>query len=500
MDPLHAGLLQALELPAAVEHLSAEAPGLIPSHGLDLLLSYSAAEWTDWASAQLRAGFQIERQPTITVPKRGGGYRPLTPLGPLEVTLYTALVQLLRPSLPAIERTHEAYESFVRAPLEVGDVSYVVVADVVGYHDAVDHGLLLREIVELTGQWDAPSATVSLLNSVMQREFGLPQLYWASDQLAECVVDVVRRRLVRAGYPTFRYSDDFRVALPNWRAAQRAVETLYEELRSLGLILNEAKTLTLTDAHYAEWVREPAELWAQIVGELEVDEEFFPALYEVDDPVVERQLQSIGEDAGRRALLLWSDPEALESSQISGLRGRFLIGLATLGLRTLGQVESSAGLKYARMLLTHAPGVTRDVAWYLARTARHDPGGVESQLRSLLTRRQRPYLMEWQEWWLLDVIRQLPEIGGLAAWLRRTTEGARSPYVRAYSALVRAKHGLINPGEIAEQFEVAPQTARLDLAIAAGLLAEDVGGGPTAAIVEEGPPYSWLARTAHLLV
>ena len=73
-------------------------------------------------------------------------------------------------------------------------------------------------------------------------------------------------------------------------------------------------------------------------------------------------------------------------------------------------------------------------------------------MRRLLTQPYRPYLMPWQDWWLLDVVRQMPDVGGRGTWLRRTSESSESPYVRAYALLVRATHGQVTEGEIARDF------------------------------------------------
>lgn len=498
VKPLSSELVSALDLHAATERLAEEPSGMLPSPALRILFWTRADDWPEWVEAQLRRGVEVERQPSLLLPKRGSGYRPLTPLTPLTSTVFSALVAHLAPSLPVLDRTHSAYEDFARSPLDIAEDGYVAIADVVAFHDVIDHGVLLRELVDLCGTWEGPSATIALLHDVMERDFGLPQLHSASDQLAECVIDVVRRNMVRRGFTTFRYSDDFRLVSRTWGESQRAVESLYEELRALGLVLNEAKSLIMTSEHYADWVREPAELWAQVLDVLEIDEDFFPALYEMDNPDIEAELIRVGEDAGIRALKIWSDPKALADSHVPGLRGRFLVNLATLGLRTLGQVESSAGLAQCRRLLTHEPGVSKQVAWYLLRTLRHDPDGVDRVLRRLLTNAKRPYLMPWQQLWILEVLREMPQIAGYGTWLKRVSENARSPYVSGYAALVRARHGLISPAEVGALFNSSPEVTRLDLALAAGILSDGNDKGPVAAIAQEGPPYSWLVASAAL--
>ena len=52
---------------------------------------------------------------------------------------------------------------------------------------------------------------MELLQGGTGRQFGLPQMTQPSDVLGDLYVDPIRRNLVRLGYATGRYADDFRV-------------------------------------------------------------------------------------------------------------------------------------------------------------------------------------------------------------------------------------------------------------------------------------------------
>jgi hypothetical protein len=58
--------------------------------------------------------------------------------------------------------------------------------------------------------------------------------------------------MLRRGYIAFTYSDDFRIASPTLGAARAAVEACAEEVRELGLVLNDRKTYTYRTRKYRE--------------------------------------------------------------------------------------------------------------------------------------------------------------------------------------------------------------------------------------------------------
>jgi len=77
-------------------------------------------------------------------------------------------------------------------------------------------------------------------------------VHTASDILGDTYIDPVRRRMLIRGYATFTYSDDFRIASQTLGAARAAVEACAEEVRGLGLVLNDRKTYTYGTRKYRE--------------------------------------------------------------------------------------------------------------------------------------------------------------------------------------------------------------------------------------------------------
>ena len=67
------------------------------------------------------------------------------------------------------------------------------------------------------------------------------QNYDPSTVLSELVVAPVERRLLRAGVPTYRMNDDFRISADTWGEALQRLELLHDELQRFGLTLNEDK-------------------------------------------------------------------------------------------------------------------------------------------------------------------------------------------------------------------------------------------------------------------
>src|SRR5439155_666798 len=85
------------------------------------------------------------------------------------------------------------------------------------------------------------------------RASGIQGQIWATDMLSEFVIDIVGRRLLRKGHRVWRFNDDFRIAAQSWGDANRALEQIDSEVRSLGLALNDQKTFIQGRKRYEEW-------------------------------------------------------------------------------------------------------------------------------------------------------------------------------------------------------------------------------------------------------
>ena len=178
------------------------------------------------------------------------GVRPLHVMTLPDRVLYRALVELIGKALPENLRHRRPAADFRQAPLGVPNARYIIKTDVTAYYEFVDHDRLADELIAQTGEEPAIDVLTALLGNVMRRRVGLPQVHTASDVLGDTYIDPARRRLLRRGHVTFTYSDDFRVASPSLGAARSAVEACAEEVRELGLVLNDRKTYTYRANNY----------------------------------------------------------------------------------------------------------------------------------------------------------------------------------------------------------------------------------------------------------
>ncbi|GEB45798.1 hypothetical protein MTE01_17430 [Microbacterium testaceum] len=186
----------------------------------------------------------------IFVDKNRRGRRPISEMGLPDRVLFRALVSLIATAMPKNIVNRMPNEDFRKWPLSVEGARYVSKTDVTSYYEYVDHGLLGSELEAQTGEAPAIDALMSLLERVMGRKMGLPQVHKSSDILGDVYIDVVRRKLLRAGFDVVTFSDDFRIATPSLSQARRALESCAREVRSLGLTLNESKTFTYTRGNY----------------------------------------------------------------------------------------------------------------------------------------------------------------------------------------------------------------------------------------------------------
>ena len=132
------------------------------------------------------------------------------------------------------------------------DSRYVVKTDVTAYFEYVDHELLRAELLDQTGEEPTVDALLLVLGSVLGRLVGLPQVHPASDILGDCYIDPVRRRLIRRGYTTFMYADDFRIVAGTLGQAGAALEACSVEVRRRALVSNERKTFTYRRTTYEQ--------------------------------------------------------------------------------------------------------------------------------------------------------------------------------------------------------------------------------------------------------
>jgi RNA-directed DNA polymerase len=170
-----------------------------------------------------------------------------------------------RTVLRAIEQRYESmlepegagsidYQEMLEGPAHAG-CPWVAVADVSAFFQYIDHGILADELIAQTGNAELADATSRLLHFLLNRSFGLPQGYRASDLFANVYIDAAVRRLLRRGRATWRHVDDFRLGADTANDARAALDELDEALRPIGLTLNGEKSYVFDNSTYGNWIK-----------------------------------------------------------------------------------------------------------------------------------------------------------------------------------------------------------------------------------------------------
>lgn len=237
-------------------------------------LKENAPTFAAWLAGQLRAGLTTGSGLVIGVAKPEAGSRPVAIWGFPERVTYRALTDLLMTKARyEVDRSNEAYQDFTVAPIrfaetrttraaieaenwtydfrpEDADVEYVVTADLASFYDYIDHDILGRELLLRTSDHATIECLLELLLEVQGRRYGIPQLLEPSDRLSELYASRIHRALQRQQWHSWRYNDDFRIAVESFEDAKRALDDLTSAARDNGVVLNESKTRTPTFVPY----------------------------------------------------------------------------------------------------------------------------------------------------------------------------------------------------------------------------------------------------------
>ncbi|MPZ51778.1 MAG: hypothetical protein GEU79_03430 [Acidimicrobiia bacterium] len=252
MKPLAQDLINRLDLEAALHQERETVRNLLPTEPGLKGLTDNSVKFREWLVGQLRSGMDIAPNHVVSARKHGVGTRPVPIVGIPGRVLYRALTEELLRDRPSVDRTQEAYSEFVAAPvmyareLDSGDagwkigqsgITHVVKSDLAAFYEYVDHEILIRELLAVSPDFDAADALRELLYEMEGRTFGLPQLLDPSDELSDLYADIVERGLLREGFQTWRFNDDFRIASASYSEALRAIEALGRHARHLGLVI-----------------------------------------------------------------------------------------------------------------------------------------------------------------------------------------------------------------------------------------------------------------------
>jgi len=410
---------------------------LLPRRWDYVSLAGNAEAVERWLRPRLRRGDVGSLTDVVFADKGWRGARPLNVMALEDRVLYRALVNLVAEALPVALRQRPAVAGFRQAPFQVEQVRYVTKTDITAYYEFVDHQVLADELIAQTGEEPAVVALMDLLARMMGRHVGLPQVHVSSDVLGDTYIDPVRRRLLRRGLDIFTYSDDFLIATATLGAARNAIEECAAEVRTLGLVLNERKTLTYRIHNYSESLgayaaaekrlftderhsSDDLSLLEDDYGDLDVSDEGVeealalgeaPVDSDVDDAeaiVQDDEPQATPDDlaerragAASRAWDLWFLGDESEETQ-SGRDVAVTQSLLQRALPALGAAADRRPLDRLTMLLQNEPALTPQVAEYLTAygaTGKSARKSIRSALDDVVG---QDIFSPWQCMWLAE--------------------------------------------------------------------------------------------------
>lgn len=464
-------LLAQLDLASAVDDELLSTTRLLPLRSDQQALAERANE----VETHIRAALQqnsVAKPASVVFASKQKGSRPLNIWRLQDRVLYRALTQRLASSLPEQFRSRISHSEFARMPLDNADNHFINTTDINSFYVYVDHDVLADELIAQTGDYAAVTALTELLGQVMGGRVGIPQVHDASDILGDTYIDPIRRRLIRAGYDTYTYSDDFRIGAKTLGQARAALELCASAARELGLVLNEPKTYTYGRQRYEETLDTRSEAEKRILHEEDLDDaaQFLFGIgtpYADDTVVTPLNLHDLdafdagfdndsSDDAGevdaqraafvRRVWVIWNNPDS------DNHRAPVVRQLLARALPDLGAVRDFEPLDKLDELLRTAPDLTPNAAGYLENLAKrggHSRHTIRTRISEVAV---EDTLSEWQKIWIAHVAGRLhrTEVAPTyVKWLEdcvSTGHGLLAAY--AAEALGRIRHG--DPGLFAE--------------------------------------------------
>lgn len=499
--------------------LNAQNRFLPPAWG-DRALRNRSTEVASWLRSALRRDLRPDADDTVMARKSGGGARPLTYMTLLDRLAFRAAVGGIADVVDLSARTDESYNAFVHAPLSVDGCRYILKTDIAAFYQYIDHELLIDEVVTQTGEDLAVTFAVEVLRGARGRRFGLPQMTEPSDVLGEIYIAPMYSALIRSGFNTARFADDFRIACGSYNEALEAREVAERAALELGLVLNETKTTIPGLRTYSQSLAEvevaESELFGALAGDsFDVDfgyndaesleDENLWSLGEsgagfVDDEVDSRDdeatpdesPQEVQVEAARLAVDIWLADEE-ESAIGSQWSPHVRSTLLRKALKVLARANDPWALKCATAMLVTEPHLTPQVCNYMRALMHSDRRAVMTAINKA-TRRQ--IVGVWQSVWISYCAGDFsPRRGGEnhdhVKWLNGQMQSEHGT-LAAEATLALAKRGLANREDVIGVLGRVPAVHRPPVVMALGLL----GGTATAASAGDTQIERWQAEWA----
>lgn len=207
--------------------------------------------------------YEPARAELVFVPKTRFATRPAALVTLADRVVYEALIEPMRGKIekylvsdsavlwPRGITSEKRWNEFESAPLTSGG-GYIVVADVAGFYESIDHTRLRRVLVKAGVPSAEADGLEEFLRYVMGAHRGLPQGIATSDALATVYLAAADAAVRRSGIEYWRHGDDIRMTAKSFPEARRAVHALEVAFREAGLLLNAAKLRVLRYATYAD--------------------------------------------------------------------------------------------------------------------------------------------------------------------------------------------------------------------------------------------------------
>lgn len=472
MIALPATVRRTLDLALALEGATQRPGDFFPSR-IGFEAARESPDFIRWLDRRLGQGYEAHPAQTVEVPKWGGATRPAIDLSVADRVVYDAIVSSLRTSIgPGLvnESPLPADRTAVEALLIDGEHRYVLVTDIASFYEYVRHEILISELLDLSGDEHLVGSLESLLGSTMQRAMGLPQGPPSSGYLADVYASIADRHLARSGLEIVRISDDYRIPTDSWRGAARVQLRLEQALRSIGLVINPAKTFTPSRETYAQWVPQQwvnhpvdADAEASEAHEDSLDDDEFPVPYEAWGwgPTAAAELEPVDPALVEAFVGLLREPHYWGDS-INAQQSYRLVRL----LRPVSEMDTEALPDHLPVLLERYPHLTKEVAISLRR--RLGTTGEDAVHRAVAAViQEHGFLFDWQLGYLLHVL--IPAQERLPAPLidaaREELFRVGAPwFVRGRAALVLATERAIEVDQhFIEMYEAAPTATKPDL-------------------------------------
>jgi len=428
MKKLSAPVIKRLRLEDAVIAEAASRRRLLPDEPNWDRIEDHAGDIAKYLANQLQAGFHPVPQVELAARKPAHGVRPVPYWGILERIAYRALTTAALKGMDPPDRTPQAYLEFVTAPgryardrqsesssavsnflfLSDTPVKYVVKSDLTAFYQFIDHSVLAEELLLRGVDFELISALMELLAEVQGHNYGLPQLFDASDWLSDLYADRIERDLLRSGFIVWRFNDDFRIACDTYADALRAIEALDAAARRVGLVLSENKTVTVGITKY---IFDTFGLAASGATE------------EVNVDNVEDILGDYTDDFGEEhaddafALIQAAQVSVIDDTELSDRRQINLNNISGEDVRILRRAinglavaTDTRAINDVVRLAIYAPSLTPNLMQYLRRVGKQlNP--EDDAWNNLVTTVDRlaneVSLNAWQYLWLVDVVHDL---------------------------------------------------------------------------------------------